>query len=241
MKHRKVVSLMAMDVAVVSPDTPFKQVARMLASRRVNGMPVVDAGRRVLGVVSTADLLINESRHEPRGPLVRLASVLRWRARAKARATVAGELMTAPAITVGADADVVQAARLLEQHKINRLPVVDGDGRLLGIVGRAELLRVFLRPDEEIAAEIVHEVFERELGITVTPATVQVKVRDGVVTMSGELGYRSQIPTAVALARRVDGVIDVLAELTWHVDDQHGRLAQLDTTEAVAAVRRTIR
>jgi CBS-domain-containing membrane protein len=154
---------------------------------------------------------------------------------------VAGELMSAPAITIGDDADVVQAAKLLERHKINRLPVVDGDGRLVGIVGRAELLSVFLRPDEEIAAEIVHEILERELCIKLSSTSVQVEVRDGVVTLSGELQYRSQIPAAVALARRVDGVIDVHADLTWQVDDQYRQSLQPGAIDALSAARRNIR
>jgi CBS domain-containing protein len=227
---------MATDVAVVRPDTPFKQVARILTNRRVSGMPVVDADHRVLGVLSTADLLIKESRTEPSGPFARLASVLRWRARAKAGARTAGELMTTPAITIGVDADVVRAAKLLEQHKINRLPVVDDDGRLVGVVGRAELLRVFLRPDDEIAAEIVHE-----LGSTLMPVEVAVTVTDGVVTLSGELQYRSQIPAAAALARRADGVVDVLTKLTWQADDEHRRPIRSDITEATSAARSNIR
>lgn len=241
MKHRKIATLMTTDVAVVRPDTPFKQVARTLEQRGISGVPVVDARYRVLGVVSAADLLPKESLHEPPGLVARLVRSRRRRGWSKARATAAADLMTTPAITVGFDADVVQAAKLMDQHKITRLPVVDGDGQLAGIVACADLLRVFLRPDTAIATEIRHEVFERELGLTIAPATVTVLVREGVVTLSGQLEYRSQIPAAVALARRVDGVVAVVDELTWHLDDRHAELVAPDTTDVIATVRRAIR
>ncbi|HET9138138.1 CBS domain-containing protein [Actinophytocola sp.] len=241
MKHSKITDLMVREVAWVRTDTPFKEVAELLKDRRVNGMPVVDDDHRVVGVVSIMDLLPKESEHEPSGLLARLALPSRRQARAKAQATVAGELMTAPAITVGEDESVVHAAKLLEQHQITRLPVVDGAGRLVGILGRGDMLQVFLRPDEDVRDEVVHEIFEHELGMTVTPATVSVRVRDGVVHLSGQLEYRSQIPAAVALTHQVDGVIDVIEDLTWTTDDRHGRPGMPDTTQAHLAVRRNIR
>jgi CBS domain-containing protein len=240
MKHRKVTNLMAGDVISVSPGTPFKEVARLLDEHGLSGMPVVDAEHRVLGVVSTTDLLLKESRPQPPGVVARLFR-FGGRQRAKAAARVAADLMTAPAVTVGVDADVVDAARSMEQHKITRLPVVDGDGRLVGIVGRGDLLRVFLRPDDDIAAEVMHEVFEHELGAPIAPATVSVKVRDGVLTLRGELEYRSQVPATIALARRVDGVVAVVSEVTWQVDDRQSTPADPDTTEAVSTFRRNIR
>jgi CBS domain-containing protein len=241
MKHRKIAKLMVTDVAFVRVDTPFKDVVRLLDDRRLSGVPVVDADRRVVGMVSTSDLLCKESQHEPSGWLARLVRPSSWRARTKAEAVTAGQLMSTPAITVRLGTSLVHAAKLLEEHRITRLPVVDSTGRLVGIVARGDLLRVFLRPDKAIAEEIVHEAFERELGMTVTPATVSVDVRDGVVTLSGEVEFRSQIPAAVAVARRVDGVVDVVSNLTWLVDDRHGRPVGPDTTDILLAVRRGIR
>jgi CBS domain-containing protein len=190
-------------------------------------------------MVSTADLLLKESRLDS-GRLARL-SPFGGRRRAKAAATLARDLMTTPAVTVGVDADVVDAAKLLEQHKITKLPVIDADGRLVGILGRGDLLRVFLRQDTAIAAEIEHEVFEHELGTPTTPAAISVRVRDGVVTLRGQLDFGSQIPSAIALTRRVDGVIAVISELTCQVDDRHPTPEGPDTTDAIFTVRRNVR
>ncbi|MFD1052213.1 CBS domain-containing protein, partial [Kibdelosporangium lantanae] len=119
------------------------------------------------------------------------------------------------------ESTVVQGARLLAQHNIKRLPVVDDDGRLLGVVARQDLLSVFLRKDNAIQAEIVHDVFEHGLGITVNPTTAVIDVHDGVVRLRGELETRSLTRAAEALVRRVDGVVDVHNELSFVRDDTH--------------------
>ena len=125
--------------------------------------------------------------------------------------------MTSPAVTVGPDATVAEAARLLHRHGIKRLPVVDPAGPLLGIVSRADLLKVFLRSDAEIAQEVRQEVLLRAMWVD--PDTVTVKVRDGVVTLIGELERRSLIPIAVSLVHGIDGVVDVVDRLTFEIDD----------------------
>jgi CBS-domain-containing membrane protein len=103
------------------------------------------------------------------------------------------------------------AARLMNGHRIRRLPVVDQSGKLSGIVSRRDLLSVFLRPDEEIAAEINDAL----TGILLEePGRVEVTVRDGVVTLSGALAGKDLIPVAEHLAAGVDGVVGVTCELT---------------------------
>ena len=136
--------------------------------------------------------------------------------RAKAAGGTAVELMTAPAITIGPDATVAEAARLLHRHKIKRLPVVDPAGPLLGIVSRADLLKVFLRSDDQIAREVRQEVLLQALWVN---DFVVVEVRDGVVTLTGQLERRSLIPIAVSLVRGLDGVVDVVDRLTFEADD----------------------
>lgn len=115
----------------------------------------------------------------------------------------------------------MDAAKLLNRSGIKRLPVIDESGGLVGIVSRKGLLSVFLRKNEDIDEEIAHEVFELNLGIAVDPATITVEVRDGVVTLRGELARRSMVPIAKSLVRRVDGVVDVDTQLTFTHDDTH--------------------
>jgi CBS domain-containing protein len=125
--------------------------------------------------------------------------------------------MSSPAITIDPDATVPMAARLLARHGIKRLPVVDDLGRLIGIVSRPDLLRLFLRDDEAIQREIIDEVLLRALWIE--PNAVLVKVEDGVVTLTGHLERKSLVPMAIHLTRTVPGVVDVVSQLTFEVDD----------------------
>jgi CBS-domain-containing membrane protein len=122
--------------------------------------------------------------------------------------------MTSPAVTIGPDGGVAQATRVLHHHGIKRLPVVDPAGPLLGIVSRADLLKVFLRSDADIAREVRQQVLVRAMWID--PDTVRVNVRDGVVTLTGQLERRSLIPNTVNLVRGLDGVVD---GLTFELDD----------------------
>jgi CBS-domain-containing membrane protein len=125
--------------------------------------------------------------------------------------------MTSPAVTIGPDASVPEAARLLHRHAIKRLPVLDPAGPLLGIVSRADLLKVFLRSDADIAREVRQHVLVRSMWLD--PDTVTVEVRDGVVTLSGQLERGSLIPIVVGFVRGLDGVVDVIDRLTFEFDD----------------------
>jgi CBS domain-containing protein len=132
--------------------------------------------------------------------------------------------MTSPAITISPDATLVAAAKLMDQRRVKRLPVVDADHRLIGIVSRADLLKTFLRDDDEIREEVIRDVFMRVLWAE--PERFEVTVDDGVVTLSGELQLRSSTVIAVRLTRKVDGVVDVIDKLSYQIDD-HDRLASL--------------
>jgi CBS-domain-containing membrane protein len=215
--RRRVREVMTHDVVTVDEHAPFKDVAALITERRVSAVPVLDREGRVLGIVSEADLLLKEE--FPEGSASRrLFQGRRQRIdRAKAAGDTAAELMTAPAVTVGPDASVAEAARLLDRHGIKRLPVVDPAGPLLGIVSRADLLKVFLRPDADIAADVRLQVLM--LGMWMDPDTVVVDVRDGVVTLTGQLERRSLIPITVRLVRGLDGVVDVVDRLTFELDD----------------------
>ncbi|WP_084965952.1 CBS domain-containing protein [Thermoactinospora rubra] len=217
----KVSDIMTTDVVSVTPATPFKDVAETLIANAVSAVPVVDRDGRVVGVVSEADLLRKEEFREQyyrEGYKPPLKVRLRHRdARDKAAGDTAADLMTAPAVTVPTSATVTQAARIMDERDVKRLVVVDAEGRLIGIVSRHDLLKVFVRDDADIAREIREQVLERELWAETSG--VRVEVIHGVVTLGGRMDRRSEAGLAVRLVRRVNGVVDVVDELTWAEDD----------------------
>ncbi len=222
--HQKVKNVMSTDVATVRETTPFKDVARLLAQRDVSAVPVVDADGHVLGVVSEGDLLVKQGTQE-----IQYYRTLWtwWRDRVnnrRAAATTAGQLMTKPAITITATSTVAGAARTMAEHHVKRLPIVDDDGKLVGIVSRKDVLTVFLRKDEDIRADIVERVFHYGVGMAVSPATVTVEVHKGEATITGQLDLRSQLSLVEDMTRHIDGVVDVTISMTYRHDDTHGHL-----------------
>jgi CBS domain-containing protein len=216
MNARTVRTLMTHNVVTARPDTGFKDLVDTMASERVSALPVVDADGQVVGIVSEADLLHKLERPD-HSAAARLVSRERREATAKAAGGVAADLMTAPAVTIGPDSTAGAAARLMHEHQVKRLPVVDGDGRLVGIVARRDLLATYLRTDAEIRAEIRDDVLLRDMLIG--PSEVAVTVHDGVVTLAGTVDRRSTARIVDRLVRGVTGVVDVVGQLRWRYDD----------------------
>ncbi|MGV9452496.1 CBS domain-containing protein [Streptomyces sp. NPDC003635] len=211
--------VMTRDVAVVRRDAAFKDIVRTLRERRVSALPVVDGGHRVVGVVSEADLLPKEEFRDSDPD--RYTQLRRLSDLAKAGSLTAGELMTSPAVTVRADATLAQAARVMARARVKRLPVVGDTDGLEGVVSRADLLKVFLRDDEEIAEEVRREVVAR---LFPGPASaVRVSVTDGVVRLAGRVRDTSLVPVAARLARAVEGVVDVGFDLGERSDERSAR------------------
>ena len=211
---RTVRSAMTTEVVTAHPDTPFKALVLTLAERGFDALPVVDEKGALLGVVSGADLTC----HEEEPP--RLTSMLvggkgtREHVR-KARGRTAAELMTSPARTIGPDAEICEALREMGRGHIGRLVVVDG-GRVVGMLARSDVLRVFLRSDEELQREVEAAVHEAVDG---TPHDVSVVVGDGVVHLRGWVERTACAWAATAAAHAVPGVVDVDDSLTSDVDD----------------------
>ncbi|GAA2784424.1 CBS domain-containing protein [Kitasatospora paracochleata] len=209
MGHRTVGEMMTREVVKVTPETGFREIVALLREYDITAVPVVDADGRPLGVVSEADLLRTQAAQEdpatllppPQAPDVGPAT--------------ARELMTSPALCTAPDASVVAAARLMARRGVKRLPVVDEEGRLVGMVSRSDLLRVFLRDDLVIRREIVEEVLGRMAGIS--PAAVGVEVEQGRVVLSGTIEPADLVPIVLRLCRAVDGVVSVT--------DRTGRLS----------------
>ncbi|MFI6493615.1 CBS domain-containing protein [Streptomyces sp. NPDC050564] len=202
--------VMTHTVAAVGRGADFKQIVQLMEQWKVSALPVLEGENRVVGVVSEADLLHKEEFRDSDPD--RFTQLRRLSDLGKAGAVTAGELMTSPALTVQANATLAQAARIMAHAKVKRLPVVDDTGRLEGLVSRSDLLKVFLRDDEDIAEEVRREVVSYLFRAPLSP--VRVQVHEGVVTLAGQVRDTSLVPVAARLVRAVEGVVDVDFELT---------------------------
>jgi CBS domain-containing protein len=213
--HSTVRDVMTTDVVTVDRITPYKEIAGLLAGHRISAVPVLVMGRHVAGVVSEDDLLTARDTAARRAQAGKTGHLPWTRHQGNQHPKLtAGEIMSSPAITIHPDAPIPRAARLLHDRHIKRLPVVDPDGKLIGIVSRRDLLRVFLRPDTLIAQQ-VRELLA-EILLT-DPASLTVGVHGGVVTLAGQPGPEDQsdlIPVAVRLIWDIDGVVDVVNKLS---------------------------
>jgi CBS domain-containing protein len=203
------------EVATVTAGTEYKRIADLLVERAVSAIPVVDDRRRVLGVVSEADLLA-KLQYPERVPHHPLVSRRTSRVPRKAAGDTAAELMSSPAVTIRSTATVEQAARLMDAARVKRLPVVDADERLVGILARRDLVRLYTRPDEQIRASVVNDLLS---ALWVDPKAVQVSVRAGVVTLRGRLDRRTTASIVASFTHTIPGVVDVVDELTYEFDD----------------------
>jgi CBS domain-containing protein len=209
--------VMTTEVVAVQPSTPFKEIVARLARHRISAVPVLDADRRVLGVVTEADLLLKQEHPDPQAKVPLGWPRHRRREREKAAAVVAGKLMTAPATTVPPTATLAEAARRLHTAGLRQLPVVDETDRLVGIVSRADLLTVFTRPDQAIQNEIMDDVIVADFKMA--PSRFVVYVDNGVVVLQGRVERRSLIPYLVRAVHGVGGVVRIEERLTFDVDD----------------------
>lgn len=213
---RTVGDVMTRKVVVVDAFESFKTIVRKMQEYRVSAIPVVDEDDRIMGIVSEGDLILKED-PELGGGAHLFEGIRRRQDRSKAAGLRAAELMTVPVFTTRPDASLGEAARLMHRKAVKRLPVVDEEGHVQGIVSRTDLLKVFLRSDDEITAEIREDVVRRTLWIE--PDSIRVVVRDGVVRLEGQLERRSLIPLLERLVLAVDGVVAVEDHLTYLNDD----------------------
>ena len=215
--------VMTTEVVAVEAWTPFKEIVARLAQHRISAVPVVDADRRVLGIITEADLLLKQEHPDPKADVSLIWTRRRRRQRAKAAAAVAAKLMTTPAATVPPTATITEAARRMHTARVKRLPVVDERGQLLGMVSRADLLKVFTRPDEAIRSEIINDVIVGDLMMN--PSRFFIDVDDGVVVLQGRVERRSLIPYLVRAVHHVEGVVRVENRLSFDVDDYDPAMA----------------
>ncbi|MDH2387959.1 CBS domain-containing protein [Streptomyces sp. HNM0663] len=202
--------VMTRTVVSVDRDARFKEIAAAIERWQVSAVPVIEGEGRVVGVVSEADLLPKEEFRSGGAGMVEQRE--RAADTAKAGAVCAKDLMTTPAVVIRADATLPQAARVMARQQVKRLPVVDAEGVLQGIVSRADLLKVFLRSDDELAFQVRAQVVDRLFPVS--RHDIRVEVCDGVVHLTGTVRDSERIPLAESLTRSVEGVVDVVCSLT---------------------------
>jgi CBS domain-containing protein len=221
MRHATARDIMTSPVISVRPETAIREIVGLMLRSKISGVPVVDDDQRVLGVVSEADLLEKEDRPYPEPPLLawhgnslRLERMVgRYR---KATGAVARDVMTENLITAGEDTEVHELAHLMLRHGVNRILILR-NGRLAGIVARADVLKIFLRSDDSLL-RTVRETLARELYVD--PATLTLSCADGVVTVAGMVDRHSDLALVLKWIRSVDGVVAVRADgLAYRIDD----------------------
>ena len=215
--HMLVRDMMTTNVVTASPATPFKTVVSLLGAYRISAVPVVDEFNKVVGIVSESDPLAKVVAGDRSGQRLPGTRSDRRAIRARTGAETAADLMTAEPVTVRADKSLSEAARLAAAHHVRRLPVVVEDETLVGIITRSDMLAVFLRDDDAVRRRLVEHVLPREFNLD--PASFEVTVGDGIVTLRGELPRRLLIHPLIEAVRRTAGVIAVHDHLTYAVDD----------------------
>lgn len=218
----KVSDIMARNVLTVPPEASVREVASLMLERRISGIPVVDAEGRVLGVVSEGDLIRRpeiDTDQESRGWLsIFVSEEERARDFVKSHGRRAREVMTQPAVCVAPDTPLDEAVRIMERHRIKRLPVVE-HGKLVGLMTRADVVRALLerRPglsaahsDGELRERI--EAVLRSEGWAAS-AYIAVEVEGGVVRLWGTVESVAQREAILLAVGAVDGVKEVQPHL----------------------------
>jgi len=198
-----VVDLMTSELITVRPDTPIREAASLMSVHRVSGLPVCDSSSAVVGIITEADFLrleVARQEAEHPSPIERVADV-----------------MNTDVVTIRHDRLVSDAARVMVINDVSRLPVVDENNALLGIISRMDVVGAFARPDDVIEDEIREDLLRRVLFVD--PETIDVSVVDGVVTFDGIIGTRTEALMLDEMVLRLPGVARVVNRLSWRVDD----------------------
>jgi len=193
-----VVDLMTTEVIAVSRDTPLREAARLMFRNRVSGLPITDADGTLVGIISEADFLKLEVERQEG---------------LRDQGDTVGDVMSRGVVTVQPNAEIYEAAKIMAVQEVKRLPVVDADNRLLGVISRADIVSIFTRPDDVIEDEIREDLIRRVLFID--PDQLEISVTNGVVTLGGEVATPAEARMLEELTNRLDGVLGVRSKLTW--------------------------
>lgn len=199
----QVVDLMTTDIITVRPDTPIREAAQLMFRNRVSGLPVCGDDSCLVGIITEADFLRLEVAREEAEHLEPVETV--------------GQVMQTDVVTIGPDATLSDAAKVMVVHEIKRLPVVTEQTEVLGIISRMDVVAAFTRPDDIIEDEIREDLLRRVLFVD--PDDIAVSVDEGVVVFTGQIGTRDESRLLGELATRLDGVVRVENKLSWRLDD----------------------
>ena len=211
----RVIDLMSTEVVTIGPDETIKEAARLMVTERVSGLPVTDDKGHLIGIVTEADFLERELDKDGGGGGL-LGAVFGPATRQPDAVTVR-EVMSANPITIASDATLAEAARVMATNSVKRLPIIEIDGSVVGVLSRADIVAAFARPDELIDDEIREDIAKRVLFVD--PESLDISVNDGIVALGGELPTKTDARILEELCRRLEGVVSIDSSLTWKVDD----------------------
>ena len=209
----RVLDIMSIDVLTVSPEDSLKAAARRMVEAGVSGLPVIDSDGKLVGIITEADFLEREADRSHR----RLLDALMHKQDKIVEAETVGEVMSTHPVVIYPEASVTEAARVMSHHHVKRLPVVNDEGLLQGIVSRGDVVTVFTRPDDVIEDEIREDLINRVLLLDAD--ALEVDVTDGIVLLSGCLPTRTDKRLLEEMVRRIDGVVRMESDVTFEVDD----------------------
>ncbi|GBD84298.1 inosine-5'-monophosphate dehydrogenase [bacterium BMS3Abin02] len=209
----RVLDIMTMDVLTTSPSASLKEAARTMVRSGVSGLPVLGESGELVGIITEADFLEREADRSRR----RLLDAMLKDRDSVVDAETVGEVMTRDPVVIFPEASVTEAARVMAHHHVKRLPVVGAEGKLIGIISRADVVAVFTRPDDVIEDEIREDIIRRVLLLEAD--SIDVTVKDGVVEVSGAVPTATDARLLEELIRRIDGVVRVVSHITFDVDD----------------------
>jgi|SRR5579884_1979286 len=213
----RVAEIMTTTVLTVTPSATLKEAAELMLAHRISGLPVVGSNGDVLGIVSETDILFKERLRELRKPGLLARRTLDDDETLKLGARTVGAAMTMPAVTIAADRPVAEAATTMLERRVNRLPVVDSRGKLVGLVTRSDLVRAFARSDEEIARELREQTILTDLWLD--PESFDISVERGEVRIAGQVDTAHDAELLQRWAALVPGVVSVDADLRVVVAD----------------------
>jgi CBS domain-containing protein len=209
----RVLDIMSIDVLTVSPEESLKAAARLMVERGVSGLPVVNEAGKLVGIITEADFLEREADRSHR----RLLDALMHKPDTVSEAETVGEVMSTHPVIIYPEASVTEAARVMSHHHVKRLPVVNDEGELQGIISRSDVVTVFTRPDDVIEDEIREDIIDRVLLLD--GDSLDVTVADGIVHLAGVLPTRTDKRLLEEMVRRIDGVVKMGSDVSFEVDD----------------------
>jgi CBS domain-containing protein len=206
----KVQDAMTANVITVRPDVLVHKAARLMSEHGVSGLPVVDTGGRLLGLVTEGDLILRQAAPRAKPWWRRFFADPETLARAyqKASGITVGEVMTHAVVSVSPDLGIAAAARIMDDRGVRRLPVVRGD-QLVGILSRGDLVKVLAAmpvfvvsaPDDAL----VRAMRERMKAEPWTPVGILVEADGGVIRLSGVAATESERSALETMARAIPG------------------------------------